>query len=384
MNAPDAMPAPEGTWAALAALSSDLLLLLDARGRVLWANPAFERTSGRSAAASLGQPLADLLGIEGGDSPWTAVAQALAAGNAVARVELPWRHPSGNTRWGALSAVPLPITDAPAGARLGACLEDLSEQHRLAELLETAQEFGRLGIWERKIPSGEGHWDRHVFRFYGMDPAGGTPSFDIASERIHPDDRLVVDYAGSTRQAGKYEARFRVLLPGGGVQRIHSQWEVKNSPAGVPERSVGVMVDDTQTYQLAQAFNETSEQLRLAVDLGNIAIWRHDLRTDRFHYNSRAYQVLDIPPRPDGLSLDEVRELVHPDDLPRVIAAATTAMHADHPVDMEARYRRSDGSWRDVLTRRVLRRDAQGEPLEFVGVALDVTEQVDKSRHANE
>src|SRR5207249_3053155 len=61
-----------------------------------------------------------------------------------------------------------------------------------------------------------------------------------------------------------------------------------------------------------------------------------------------------------------------------------TALTADRPIDMEARYRRADGSWRDVLTRRMLRRDAQGEPLEFVGVALDVTEQVDKTRRANE
>ena len=381
MDAAHATPAPEGAWATLAALSADLLVLLDARGRVLWVNPAFERTSGCSEAGARGKSLSDLLGVAGGDSPWPAVAQALAAGHAVGRVELPWRHPSGDTRWGALSAQPLP---ASAGACLAVCLEDLSEQHRLAELLETAQEFGRLGVWERKIPSGEGRWDRHVFRFYGMDPTGGTPNFELASERIHPDDRLSANYPQSTRRAGKYEARFRVLLPGGGVQRIHSQWEVKNSPAGVPERTVGIMVDDTQTYELAQSFNDTSEQLHLAVDLGNIAIWRHDLRTNRFHYNYRAYQVLDIPPRPDGLSLEEVRAMIHPDDLPRVVATANTAMTADKPVDMEARYRRSDGSWRYVLTRRMLRRDAQGQPLEFVGVALDVTEQVEKSRRANE
>jgi len=130
---------------------------------------------------------------------------------------------------------------------------------------------------------------------------------------------------------------------------------------------------------------DTSEQqLRLAVDLGNIAIWRQDLRTDRFHFNYRGSQVLGIPPRPDGMALEELRALIHPDDLPRVIAAGRTAMNDERPVDMEARYRRSDGSWRHVLSRRVLRRDGAGEPLEFVGVALDVTEQVDRSRRANE
>ena len=46
---------------------------------------------------------------------------------------------------------------------------------RQGELLDTAQEFGRIGLWERRIPSGEGRWDRHVFGFWGLDPAAGTP-----------------------------------------------------------------------------------------------------------------------------------------------------------------------------------------------------------------
>ena len=51
---------------------------------------------------------------------------------------------------------------------------------RQDELLDTAQEFGRLGIWEREIPSGEGRWDKHVFGFWGIDPAEGTPHHDDA------------------------------------------------------------------------------------------------------------------------------------------------------------------------------------------------------------
>jgi PAS domain S-box-containing protein len=383
LTVPPAAGLPDdAAWRTLADLSSDMLALLDSQGCITWVNAAFVRISGLEAAIAVGQPLASLIGFAGAAGPWPAVAAGLAGGHAIAAQELPWRHGSGDTRWGCLSARPLPRSGATGG--LLVALQDLSEQHRLAELLETAQEFGRLGVWERKIPSGIGRWDRHVFRFFGMDHTAATPDFALAAKRIHPDDLPRVNYPASTRQAGRYEARYRVMLPDGGVQRLHSQWEVKNSPQGQPERTVGIMVDDTETYELAQAFNDTSEQLRLAVDLGNIAIWRQDLRTNRFHYNYRAYEVLDITPRPEGLSLDEVRALIHPDDLPRVIAAASTALNADRPVDMEARYRRADGSWRYVLTRRVLRRDAAGEPLEFVGVALDVTEQVEKSRRANE
>jgi len=57
-------------------------------------------------------------------------------------------------------------------------------------------------------------------------------------------------------------------------------------------------------------------------------------------------------------------------------------LKTDKPTDMEARYRRSDGSWRHVLTRRVVQRAPDGAPIAFLGVALDVTEQVQQARAA--
>ena len=129
---------------------------------------------------------------------------------------------------------------------------------------------------------------------------------------------------------------------------------------------------------------EAQSALALAVDLGNIAVWRHDLATQRMHYNAQAYRVLDIHPRPEGLSIEEVREFIHPDDLPRVLASAQRALQVPGPTDMEARYRRADGSWRQVMTRRVLQRNALGRPQAFIGVAMDVTAQHEEQRQAAE
>jgi PAS domain S-box-containing protein len=125
-------------------------------------------------------------------------------------------------------------------------------------------------------------------------------------------------------------------------------------------------------------------QMALSIDLGQIAFWRHEFATNRMHYNDQAFEVLDIPPRPGGLSLDEVRSFIHPDDLPQVVASAEQALATGLPVDMDARYRRSDGSWRTVMTRRVLQRDAQGRAVAFVGLALDVTDRVEAQRQTDE
>jgi len=94
--------------------------------------------------------------------------------------------------------------------------------------------------------------------------------------------------------------------------------------------------------------------------------------------------VLGIAPRAGGLSIEEVRSTIHPEDLPQVVTSAEQALATGLPVDLDARYRRSDGSWRTVMTRRVLQRDTQGRPVAFVGLALDVTDRVEAQRQSRE
>jgi PAS domain S-box-containing protein len=133
---------------------------------------------------------------------------------------------------------------------------------------------------------------------------------------------------------------------------------------------------------LARSYEELHAQMVLAIELADIAIWRHDLAAGRMYYSDEAYRVLQMTPRPDGLPLAEVRALIHPDDLPHVEESAKVALATGGPTDMEARYRRADGRWRSVMTRRVLQRDADGKPAAFIGVALDVTDRIDASRRA--
>ena len=359
--------------------SHDLLALTDAAGRVQWCNAAFERASGIGAGAELAS-LAPPDWHAG--TPRRSLMAALQAGRAQG-LGLALRSTSGAALW-----VDARVTTLGTQRLWTLC--DTTTRHELAaraqhqsELLDIAQEFGRLGVWERQIPSGEGRWDRHVFGFWGMDPADGTPDYERAVSRIHPADRTS-RYAESTRRAGRYAQRYRVLRPDGSVRWIHSQWEVKNSPQGVPDRTIGVMVDDTEAYELARSLDSATAQLRIAAELADIVLWRYDLKTGRVHYNEHGFKVLGIPYRDDGLPIAEAREYTHPDDRHKLEEASAQALHTDGPVDVETRHRWPDGSWRHMLVRRVVERNAAGEPLAFLGVSLDVTEQVERSRRAEQ
>ena len=373
---------PADVLQALLAQSLELLAVTEGSGTIAWVNERFKAATGIDGNGATGLLDCAPEGVPG-DSTRAKLAAALASGT-LDTTGLRLRAVDGAPIW-------VDVRASRTGERMLWTFTDVSSTRFLAgqarrqgELLDTAQEFGRLGIWERRIPSGEGRWDRHVFGFWGLDPAAGTPSYEDAIQRIHPDDRARMSYADSTLSAGRYAQRYRVIEPGGKMRWIHSQWEVKNGPSGAPDRAIGVMMDDTDVYDAARVLGDVNAQLKLAVELGQIAIWRHDLRTQRMYYSDRAFQLLQMEPRPEGLSLDEVRDLIHPDDIPLVIASAAAALESDQPTDMEARYRRLDGQYRYVMTRRVIERDTAGAPVAFVGVALDVTERVEQRRQAEE
>jgi len=361
--------------------SHELLALTDDAGRLRWCNPAFERATGLGTSATL---------LDAAPPDWqhgtarSALSAALRTGRGPA-TELALRGADDQLLWAQVRV-----------SRVGAdwlwtlvdvtAHQDLANRaQHLSELLDMAQEFGRLGVWEREIPSGRGHWDRHVFAFWGMEPnQGGTPDFAVAATRVHPDDRVDGRYLESTRQPGRHKARYRVVHPDGSVRWIHSQWEVKNGPDGHPTRAIGIMFDDTEVYELARSRDDTVAQLKLVTELADVVLWRHDFKTNRVHYNDHGFKVLGIPHRAGGLTIDEARSFTHPDDALRLAASSAHALATGVPIDIEVRHRRGDGQWRYILVRRVIERDASSAPLAFIGVSLDVTEQVEHSRRAEQ
>ena len=132
----------------------------------------------------------------------------------------------------------------------------------------------------------------------------------------------------------------------------------------------------------ARPGHNVTAQLDLAAELADIVFWRHDFATDRLHYNVHGFTVLGIPYRPDGLTLAEARSYTHPDDVPKLAAAAAQALLTGETVDVQTRHRRSDGTWRYMLVRRVVERNVAAEAIAFVGVSLDVTDQVEQTRRA--
>lgn len=356
------------------------VLALDIEGVVRGANAAFVSASAGALDRVIGQPFAGLCDAtsSAAQASLRTLAEALRSRAPLDGVKLQLRDGNG-------AAWPVSLSARPVGAAMWLTLLDRRESlraDRLEDLLNMAQQFGRLGVYERDPRTMAGHWDSHMHRFWGLSVDDKAPDFQEARAYVVPEDRAGMGdkFLASMKTAGSYSHHFRVRGADGVLRRLHSQWTVSNGADGKPDRVIGVVLDDTEIWRLAQSVHEANAQLELALQLSGIAVWRQDLATNRLYYDDQAWRILGMKPRPEGLSLEEVRAMIHPDDVPAVQEAMQRAANATGPTDMDARYRHADGRWLDVLTRRVTQRDADGKPVAFIGVALDVTERLSERR----
>jgi signal transduction histidine kinase/ActR/RegA family two-component response regulator len=367
------LPAPLLAWArtapvALAAVAVD--------GQVAWVNPAFEALTGFAAVHALGSAIEVLL-ADVATPHWLPPAGELARRRLQRQDGVPLHC---DVQIDALDAGPRLLTLI---ARDGEAELD-AEIRRLTALLDFVQSHGRIGLWERDVRTREGRWDPHMFRFFDIDPRRGTPSIAQVAQSSVPQDRLFQTLNDSMGQPGVYSHRYRLFTPTGQLRRVRTHWEVLAGADGQPDHVVGLVMDDTETFELASSMDEAGAQLQLATELADVSIWRHDLVTQRLHLNGRAAAAMGVVPHPDGVPIDEVRRRVHPDDLLEVLSTYQRALNSFRPEDSQARYLGLDGRWNHLFTRRITQRDGFGTPIALSGVALDITAQMERIQHADE
>jgi len=128
--------------------------------------------------------------------------------------------------------------------------------------------------------------------------------------------------------------------------------------------------------------DENHNRLRLALGSARGGVWDRDLRTGSLHISPPLKAMIGF--REDELSSSsrEWAARVHPDDLALVRESTRRAieMPARHLHHVQYRMRHKDGSWKWFQSRAEVLTDARGEPVRMIGVALDVTEQVEAER----
>ncbi len=143
---------------------------------------------------------------------------------------------------------------------------------------------------------------------------------------------------------------------------------------GQPAR-IGTAIDITTQKQAERALHLSEERFALAVAGTDAGIWDWDVISNTVYYSPRWKSMLGYGEQdlPDVFTTWET--LLHPDDRARALAAVNDYLEGKTACyELEHRLRHKDGSYRWILARGAVLRDATGKPLRMAGSHLDVTE----------
>jgi len=173
---------------------------------------------------------------------------------------------------------------------------------------------------------------------------------------------------------------FEVIGLKGGRRWLETHAAPLRDPTGRITALLGITRDITSARQAEEALRVSEARLRLATDSSNTGLWDWNIRTNEVYFSPIWKRQIGYDDAEITHRFEEWESRVHPDDLPRVRAVLRAYLENPTPnYENEFRFRHRDGSYRRILAKASLVRDASHQPLRMLGSHLDITD-----RHALE
>ncbi|MBB4152425.1 PAS domain S-box-containing protein [Sphingomonas jinjuensis] len=262
------------------------------------------------------------------------------------------------------------------------------------ERLQIALSAGNsIGVWDWDVQRDWVRSDRRFAELYGVDPARAATGAPIAAffAGIHSDDidRVRAEIDVAMTEGGTFRSEYRLVRCDGRVRWVTAQGRCVFDAHGRCVRFPGASFDITDEVERRERLREseavareTTERLQLALEAGAIiGTWFWDLPSNRFTVDepfARFFGVSDEQ-RQAGLSLDRVVSMVHDDDRPGLVVAVNEAIARGGAYVHQYRVTRPDGGFVWLEAKGRVDRAADGTPLSFPGVLIDIG-----ARHAIE
>jgi PAS domain S-box-containing protein len=255
------------------------------------------------------------------------------------------------------------------------------------ERLQLALSAGNsIGTWDWDVANDWVRADARFASLYGVEPDRATQGAPIAEffAGIHPDDvaRVTQEIDGTIRGGERFSSEYRLLRADGSLRWVSAQGMCIRNEAGVCVRFPGVSFDITERVEAEHRLRDSeararadAERVQLALKAGAIiGTWLWDLPSDRFTVDEAFARNFGLDPLLglEGLNLDQVVETVHPADQEGLAAAIGDAIARGGPYAHQYRVRRADGHYYWIEANGRVEHAADGTPLRFPGVLIDV------------
>lgn len=188
---------------------------------------------------------------------------------------------------------------------------------------------------------------------------------------IDPQD-LPMQWAGRTGQA--VSAEFEFVFDSDDICFLYGKAVPVKHESGTIQGVIGAFVDITDLKQTEAALRESQERLEFALDAARIGCWDWDLQTNDVIWSPYHEMLLGYEPGTSKRTVQEWRDRVHPEDLPRVEAAIRQAMEEKHDYASDYPVVWTDSSIHWLSSFGRFHYDSNGNPTRMLGMLLDITE----------
>ncbi|MGB5720278.1 MAG: two-component regulator propeller domain-containing protein, partial [Woeseiaceae bacterium] len=163
------------------------------------------------------------------------------------------------------------------GARQQAAAKHVAELRVIEARLIDAQRIARIGNWEWSIANNQLWWSDEIYRLFQVEKTGARLSYDAYIQRVHPDDRKLVNAAldRAVQHHELYSVDIRILQKDGSIRFVHEQAEVTRDADGQPVKMSGTVHDITERKHAENAVRHRADFEALLAKLSSELIRSH-------------------------------------------------------------------------------------------------------------
>jgi PAS domain S-box-containing protein len=259
---------------------------------------------------------------------------------------------------------------------------DVTEQHEARAALQRSEAFlaqgqslSHTGSFGWSVLSGEIYWSEETYNIFQCDRAV-KPTLELVLQRIHPDDRdlvqQIIDDASEERAYLDFE--HRLMMPDGSVKHLHVMARALKPSSGKLE-FVGAVTDITAAKQAEEKLRRNEWNLLEAQRLGRSGSWSLDVSSGTVTNTPEIWRAFGVKPGEDCSRSDFWFNRIHPEDRKRARDLFERCLVEKTDYEAEFRVLRPDGTitYQHAIGRPIV--NAAGNLVEFVGASIDVTEQ---------
>ena len=262
---------------------------------------------------------------------------------------------------------------------------DIEDWKRAEEGLRASEESFRLivdsipGLVNTTTAAGEFEFvNQQCLDYCGktLDELKGWGTSDI----VHPDDlsHLITEWRRAVETGHPYESEYRIRRADGVYRWFHVRSLPWRDTQGRIVRWYTLRTDIDDKKRVEEALRASEQNLRLIVDSIPGLVCTTNAAGEFQLFNRQILEYFGKPP--EELKNWAASDVVHPDDLPRSIAAFTSSIETGQPLDIEHRCRRANGVYRWFQIRALPVRDTKGRIISWYVLLTDI----DKRKQAED